>query len=354
MNVVFAQDWMQSVTDSPILKIVLAILLIVALVFLLIFFSFLRVWINSVFGRARVGLRDMVRMKLMNIDHKMIVRQKIALVQAGVSNVTSQEMEAHFLSNGNVENVVAAVIAAHKAGLDLPWRTAATIDLAGRDILEAVRMSVKPVVIPCPDPRQGKEMLEGFCRNGIQLKARALVTVRAKLDRLVGGADRETIVARVGEGIVKAIGNAEHHTDILANPNMISKAVLVNSLDAQTAFEIVSVDVAEIDVGKNVGAELQINQAQADQQVALAQAATRKAAAQAREQEMRALVEENKAKVVEAESEVPLAIAAAFRDGRISVTEYYNLRNLQSDTEMRRSIAGSGANNDRTTERLNN
>ena len=190
-------------------------------------------------------------------------------------------------------------------------------------------------------------MLEGVCRNGIQLKARALVTVRAKLDRLVGGADRETIVARVGEGIVKAIGNAEHHTDILANPNLISKAVLHNSLDAQTAFEIVSVDVAEIDVAKNIGAELQINQAQADQQVAIAQASTRKAAAQAREQEMRAEVEANRAKVVLAESEVPQAIAQAFRDGRLGVMDYYNLKNVQSDTEMRRSIAG-GANSDRT------
>jgi uncharacterized protein YqfA (UPF0365 family) len=329
--------------------LLIGVAVVVLLVVLLIFFSFLRLWVQSLLAGARIGIVDMVRMKLLNVDYTMIVRQKIALVQAGIK-VATQEMEAHVLSRGNVPKVAAAVIAAHKAGLDLPWRIAAAIDLAGRDVLEAVKMSVKPEVIPCPDPKMGKNMLEGVCRNGIQLKARALVTVRAKLDRLVGGADRETIVARVGEGIVKAIGNAEHHTDILANPNLISQAVLRNSLDAQTAFEIVSIDVAEIDVAKNIGAELQINQAQADQQVALAQAATRKAAAQAREQEMLALVVENKAKVVLAESEVPQAISQAFRDGRLGVMDYYNLRNLQSDTEMRRSIAGGagGAANDRT------
>jgi uncharacterized protein YqfA (UPF0365 family) len=330
---------------------VVAVLLFLGLFFLIIFFSFLRLWIQCLLAGAHIGIVDMIRMKLLNIDYGMIVRMKIALVQAGVG-VKTQEMEAHVLSKGNVPKVASAVIAAHKAGMDLRWQTAAAIDLAGRDVLEAVRMSVKPEVIPCPDPTKGKQMLEGVCRNGIQLKARALVTVRTKLDRLVGGADRETIVARVGEGIVKAIGEADHHTDILANPNRISKAVLHNALDAQTAFEIVSVDVAEIDVAKNIGADLQINQAQADQQVALAQAATRKAMALAREQEMRALVEENKAKVVLAESEVPLAISQAFRDGRLGVMDYYNLRNLQSDTEMRRSIAGaSGAPNSPASER---
>jgi uncharacterized protein YqfA (UPF0365 family) len=348
MNALFAENLGQLLSDNW-LAILGVFLLIVGLIFLLIFFSFVRLWIQCLLAGARIGIVDMVRMKLLNVDYSMIVRQKIALVQAGIG-VKTQELEQHVLSRGNVPKVAAAVIAAHKAGLDLKWNIAAAIDLAGRDVLEAVKMSVRPEVIPCPDPRQGKQMLEGVCRNGIQLKARALVTVRAKLDRLVGGADRETIVARVGEGIVKAIGNAEHHTDILANPNLISKAVLHNSLDAQTAFEIVSVDVAEIDVAKNIGAELQINQAQADQQVAIAQASTRKAAAQAREQEMRAEVEANRAKVVLAESEVPLAIAQAFRDGRLGVMDYYNLRNVQSDTEMRRSIASSGAghNSDRT------
>ncbi len=348
MNVPFAENLGQLLSENW-LVILGIILLVICLFFLLIFFSFVSLWVQCLLAGARIGIVDMVRMKLLNVDYSMIVRQKIALVQAGIG-VKTQELEQHVLSRGNVPKVAAAVIAAHKAGLDLKWSIAAAIDLAGRDVLEAVKMSVRPEVIPCPDPRQGKQMLEGVCRNGIQLKARALVTVRAKLDRLVGGADRETIVARVGEGIVKAIGNAEHHTDILANPNLISKAVLHNSLDAQTAFEIVSVDVAEIDVAKNIGAELQINQAQADQQVAIAQASTRKAAAQAREQEMRAEVEANRAKVVLAESEVPQAIAQAFRDGRLGVMDYYNLRNIQSDTEMRRSIAGGGAghNSDRT------
>jgi uncharacterized protein YqfA (UPF0365 family) len=345
MNFLFAQAWYQ----DPLYLIPLAVLGIVCLVILLVFFSFLRLWIQCFLAGARIGIVDMVRMKLLGIDYSMIVRQKIALVQAGVG-IKTQDMEAHVLSRGNVPKVAAAVIAAHKAGLDLKWSIAAAIDLAGRDVLDAVKMSVRPEVIPCPDPRQGKQMLEGVCHDGIQLKARALVTVRARLDRLVGGADRETIVARVGEGIVKAIGNAPKYTEILANPNLISKAVLHNSLDAQTAFEIVSVDVAEIDVAKNVGAELQINQAQADQQVAVARAAATKAMAQAREQEMRAEVEANKAKVVLAESEVPQAIAQAFREGRLGIMDYYNLKNVQSDTEMRRSIAGagSGANSDRT------
>ncbi len=349
MNALLA-DFPDNLPGGAIGGIGLLVGLIVVLIGLLIFFSFLRLWIQSLLARANVGIIDMVRMKLLNIDYGMIVRHKIALVQAGIG-VKTQEMEAHVLSRGNVPKVSAAVIAAHKAGLDLSWRIAAAIDLAGRDVLEAVKMSVKPEVIPCPDPRLGKNMLEGVCHDGIQLKARALVTVRTKLDRLVGGADRETIIARVGEGIVKAIGNAMKYTEILANPNMISRAVLGNSLDAQTAFEIVSIDVAEIDVAKNVGADLQINQAQADQQVAVATAAARKAAAQAREQEMRALVEENKAKVVLAEAEVPLAIAQAFREGRIGVMDYYNLKNVQSDTDMRRSIAGvgvGGANSERT------
>jgi uncharacterized protein YqfA (UPF0365 family) len=345
MNLLFADDLFTFLSEKwPILLAV--VLLIVGLIVLLIFFSFLRLWIQCLLAGARIGIVDMVRMKLLNVDYSMIVRQKIALVQAGIK-VGTQEMEAHVLSRGNVPKVAAAVIAAHKAGLDLRWSIAAAIDLAGRDVLEAVKMSVRPEVIPCPDPKQGKNMLEGVCHDGIQLKARALVTVRAKLDRLVGGADRETIIARVGEGIVKAIGNAARYTEVLANPNLISRAVLSNSLDAQTAFEIVSIDVAEIDVAKNVGAELQINQAQADQQVAVARAAATKAMAQAREQEMRALVEENKAKVVLAEAEVPQAIAQAFRDGRLGVMDYYNLKNVQSDTEMRRSIAG-GANSDRT------
>jgi uncharacterized protein YqfA (UPF0365 family) len=307
----------------------------------IIFFSFLRTWIQCFLTGAKIGIPELVRMKLRNVDYGLIVRQKIALVQAGV-RVSTQELEAHYLSRGDVARTAAAVIAAHKAGIDLPWTVAAAIDLAGRNVLDAVRTSVNPKVIDCPDPTKGRPTLDGVCRNGIQLRARARVTVRTKLDRLVGGATEETIIARVGEGIVRAIGSAGHHTEVLANPNLISHSVLTNALDAQTSFEIVSIDVAEIDVGENIGAMLQANQAAADLRVAQAQAETRRAAAVATEQEMKALVEENRAKVMLAEAEVPLAIAAAFRSGNLGIMEYYNLKNLQSDTEMRNSIAGTG------------
>ncbi len=322
------------------------IVAIIVVIFLIIAFSFLNLWLQCFLTRASVGLIDMVRMKFCKVDYAMVVRQKIAMVKAGVK-ISTQEMEAHYLSRGNVPKVAAAVIAAHKAGMDLPWRVAAAIDLAGRDVLDAVKTSVNPKVIDCPDPGKGRPTLDGMCKNGIQLKARARVTVRTKLDRLVGGATEETIIARVGEGIVKAIGSAEHHNEVLANPNLISQAVLHSSLDSQTAFEIVSIDVAEIDVGENIGAILQANQAKADLQVAQAQAEKRRALAVALEQEMRALVEENKAKVVLAEAEVPMAISFAFREGRLGVMDYYNIRNVQSDTEMRKSIAGvsgTGAN----------
>jgi uncharacterized protein YqfA (UPF0365 family) len=317
------------------------ILVILGVILLVIFFSFIRLWVQCLLTNANISILDLVGMKLRNVDYSMIVRQKIALVQANVK-VETRDLEAHYLSRGNVPKTATAVIAAHKASMDLPWRTAAAIDLAGRDVLDAVKTSVNPKVIDCPDPSKGDLTLDSVCRNGIQLKAKARVTVRTKLDRLVGGATEETIIARVGEGIVKAIGNAEHHTDILANPNLISQAVLKNSLDSQTAFEIVSIDVTDVDVGVNIGAELQTNQAAADLKVAQARAERRRAAAVAREQKMRALVEENRAKVVEAEAQIPMAIAAAFREGRLGVMDYYNLRNLQSDTEMRNSIAGVG------------
>jgi uncharacterized protein YqfA (UPF0365 family) len=318
--------------------------LIAGLIAMFIFFSFLQLWIQSFLTGARIGILDMIRMKLCKVDYQMIVRQKIALTQAGIK-LPTQDLEAHFLAKGNVQKVSNAVISAHKAGIDLPWRVAAAIDLAGRDINEAVRCSVYPKVIDCPDPTKGRNTLDGVCKNGIQLKARARVTVRTKLDRLVGGATEETIIARVGEGIVKAIGSAEHHTDVLANPNLISQAVLRNSLDSQTAFEIVSIDVAEIDVGQNIGANLQADQAAADLRVAQANAEKRRALAVALEQEMRAKVEENRAAVVLSEAEVPRAIAQAFRDGRLGIMDYYSLKNLQSDTQMRNAIAGaSGAN----------
>src|SRR5437868_4611128 len=316
-------DWLQG---KQWWLIIGGILLVVAIFFLVIFFSFVRLWIQCLLTGAKISILDLIGMKLRNVDYAMIVRQKIALVQAGVK-VSTQDMEAHYLSRGNVPQTAAAVIAAHKAGMDLPWRVAAAIDLAGRDTLDAVKTSVNPKVIDCPDPGKGRPTLDGVCKDGIQLKARARVTVRTKLDRLVGGATEETIIARVGEGIVQAIGSSEHYTDVLANPSRISHAVLKNSLDAQTAFEIVSIDIAEIDVGENTGAELQAKRARTQLQVAQAEAEQRRASAVAREQEMKALVEENKAKVVLAEAEVPLAISFAFREGKIGVMDYFNLKN---------------------------
>src|SRR5438876_1611805 len=320
------------------------VLLIVAVFLFIILLSFFQLWFQAYLTNARVGIFDLIGMKFHKVDYQMIVRQKIALVQAGVK-VENRELEAHYLARGNVPKVATAVIAAHKAGIDLPWRIAAAIDLAGRDILDAVKTSVNPKVIDCPDPSKGRPTLDGVCKNGIQLKARARVTVRTKLDRLVGGATEETIIARVGEGIVKAIGSAEHHTDVLANPNLISQAVLTNSLDSQTAFEIVSIDVAEIDVGANIGANLQADQAAADLRVAQANAEKRRALAVALEQEMSARVQENRAAVVLAEAEVPKAISQALREGKLGVMDFYSLRNLQSDTQMRSAIAGVGSSN---------
>src|SRR5438128_5006406 len=267
-------------TGNTVWLILAAIAALIFLVFVFIFFNFLRLYVQSFLAGAKIGFVDMIRMKLLNVDYSMIVKQKIALVQAGVQ-VSTQEMEAHALSKGNqyVPNVARAVIAAHKAGMDLPWKTAAAIDLAGRDVLEAVRTSVNPKVIDCPNPAQGKQFLDAVCKNGIQLLAKARVTVRTKLERLVGGATEETIIARVGEGIVKAIGSAHDHKEVLANPGMISQTVLHNALDAQTAFEIVSIDIAHIEVGENIGAKLQTDQAAADLRVAQAEAEKRRAAA---------------------------------------------------------------------------
>jgi len=340
----FAQ---QALTDAPWMLIAGLIGVAVFLIVLFICFNFVQLWIQAYLAGAKIGFLDMIRMKLLKLDYATIVKLNIALVKAGLK-VPPQDMEAHVLSRGRLDKVSRAVIAAHKASMDLPWRVAAAIDLAGRDVEEAVRRSVDPKVIDCPDPTKGRTTLDGVCRNGIQLRARARVTVRTKLDRLIGGATEETIIARVGEGIVKAIGSAEHHTDVLANPSMISQAVLDNALDAQTAFEIVSIDIAEIDVGENIGAILQANQAKADLQVAQANAEKRRALAVALEQEMRAKVEENRAQLVLAEAEVPQAISQAFRAGHLGVMDYYQMRNLQSDTQMRHSIAGVGNGGERT------
>jgi len=328
-----------------VLIIVAAIAALIFLVFLFIFFSFVRLWIQSLLTGANIGIGSLIGMKLRNVNYTMIVQQKIALVQAGVK-ISTADLESHYLARGNVPKTTAAVIAAHKAGLDLPWKTAAAIDLAGRDVLDAVRTSVNPKVIDCPDPTKGKQFLDAVCRNGIQLLAKARVTVRTKLERLVGGATEETIIARVGEGIVKAIGSAHDHKEVLANPGLISQTVLHSGLDAQTAFEIVSIDIANLEPGENIGAKLAADQAAADLRVAQAEAEKRRAAAVAKEQEMKALVEENRAKVVESEAQVPMAIADAFKTGHLGVMDYYNMRNLQADTSMRNNIAsatGGGA-----------
>ncbi|MCE2805606.1 MAG: flotillin-like protein FloA [Gemmataceae bacterium] len=320
---------------------------IIVLVLLFILGNFMGLYIKAWVTKANVGFTDMIRMQLSNIDYRLVVNEKIKLTNAGIP-IDIRELEQHVLTKGNLVRTVAGVINAKKASIELPWKTAAAIDLAGRDILEAVRWSVIPKVIDCPDPSKGRLTLDGVCKNGIQLKARARVTVRTKLERLVGGAGEETIIARVGEGIVKAIGSAENHKDIMANPNLISQAVLNNSLDSQTAFEIVSIDVAEIDVGANVGANLQAEQAAADLRVAQAQAETRRANAVAQAQENAAKVEENRALLVLAESDVPKAIAHAIRDGKMGVMDYYNLQNLQSDTGMRSAIAGIGGKGGQT------
>jgi uncharacterized protein YqfA (UPF0365 family) len=253
--------------------------------------------------------------------------------------LTTRDLESHFLAGGRVTNVVRALIAANRANIDLSLKTATAIDLAGRDILEAVQTSVNPKVIDCPDPAKGRNTVDAVAQDGIQLKAKARVTVRANIERLIGGATEETIIARVGEGIVTTIGSAVNHKSVLENPDNISKAVLSKGLDAGTAFEILSIDIADIDVGENIGAQLQKAQAYADQERAKAEAEKRRSMAIAREQEMKALVQENRAKVVLAEAEVPKAMAEAFRKGNMGIMDYYRMKNINADTSMRDSIA---------------
>jgi uncharacterized protein YqfA (UPF0365 family) len=267
-------------------------------------------------------------------------------IKAGLQ-VHTNDLEAHYLAHGHVERVVHALIAANKANISLNFARAAAIDLAGRDVLDAVQTSVNPKVIDAPDPSKGKDTVDAVAMDGIQLRAKARVTVRANLDRLVGGATEETIIARVGEGIVTTIGSAESHKKVLENPDMISKQVLAKGLDSGTAFEILSIDIADIDVGENIGAKLQTKQAEADKQIAQAKAEERRAMAIAREQEMSAQVVEMRAKVVEAEAEVPRAMAEAFRSGNMGIMDYYKFRNIQSDTAMRESISEMGEEEDR-------
>jgi uncharacterized protein YqfA (UPF0365 family) len=288
------------------------------LVFMFLFMKYFNLWLRGFVTRAKIGPFNLVFMSLRKVNPQVIVDTKIMAVQAGLTDVSTQGLEAHFLAGGNVRRVVQSLIAAHRARIDLNWDTAAAIDLAGRNVLEAVQTSVNPKVIDCPDVnRGGRRTLDGVAKDGIQLKARARVTVRTNLAQLVGGATEETIIARVGEGIVSAIGSSASHKEVLANPQLIARAVLAKGLDSQTAFEIVSIDIADVDVGENVGARLQADQAEADMRVARAKAEERRAMAVANEQQMKALTVENRAHVVLAEAEVPKAMADAFRRGSL-------------------------------------
>lgn len=320
-------------------QFLIGLVVIVGVVFAIMFLYFLNIWVRAVASGAHISIFNLLGMKLRGIPPALIVNVKIMAVKAGLQVETS-ELEAHHLARGNVMRVVQALIAADKANIPLDFKRGAAIDLAGRNILEAVHMSVIPKVIDAPDPSKGRPTVDAVAMDGVQLLAKARVTVRTNLERLVGGAGEDTIIARVGEGIVTTIGSAESHKKVLENPDLISQKVLAKGLDAGTAYEILSIDIADVDVGKNIGAELQQRRAEADLQIAKAKAEERRAMAVAREQEMKALVEEMRAKVVEAEVEIPKAIAYAFKEGRLGIMDYYNLKNIQADTQMRESLAG--------------
>lgn len=322
---------------------VLYTVIIAGIIFVLsLFFSFIPVglWISAAAAGVKVGLFNLVGMRLRRVMPTKVVNPMIKAIKAGL-DLSINQLEAHLLAGGNVDRVVNALIASQRANINLSFERAAAIDLAGRDVLEAVQMSVNPKVIETPS-------IAAIAKDGIELKAKARVTVRANIDRLVGGAGEQTIIARVGEGIVTTIGSALTHKDVLENPDRISKTVLDKGLDSGTAFEILSIDIADIDVGRNIGAQLQTDQAEADKRIAEAKAEERRAMAVALEQEMKAAVVEMRAKVVEAEAEVPKAMSQAFREGRLGVMDYYNMQNVKSDTEMRNAIANTGKPEDAT------
>jgi uncharacterized protein YqfA (UPF0365 family) len=309
--------------------LVIVALVIVALAVFMSFFP-LMLWISAVASGVRISIITLVAMRLRRVVPSRIVNPLIKASKAGLG-ININQLESHFLAGGNVDRVVNALIAAHRADIALVFDRAAAIDLAGRVVLQAVQMSVNPRVIETP-------IVAAVAKNGIEVKVKARVTVRANIDRLVGGAGEETIIARVGEGIVTTVGSANSHKDVLENPDMISRTVLGKGLDAGTAFEILSIDIADVDIGKNIGAHLQTEQAEADKRIAQAKAEERRAMAVAHEQEMKARVVEMRAKVVEAESEVPLAMAEALKGGKLGVMDYMNLKNLEADTQMRGSI----------------
>ncbi len=317
--------------------------LIIGLIVLGVIISFINIWIQARMTGAPVSFVTLLSMKLRRVPIGLVVQSRITAVKAGLP-LTTDQLEAHFLAGGDVNQVVRALIAAEKANLNLGFNQAAAIDLAthqsGKSVFEAVMTSVNPKVIDCPNPASGKQFITAVAKDGIQLQVKARVTVRTHLDRFVGGATEETIIARVGEGIVTAIGSADSYKDVMENPDTISKTVLSKGLDASTAFGIMSIDIADVDVGDNIGARLQTEQAEANKQMAIANAETRRAIAAANEQEMKAKTQEMRAKVVEAEAQVPMAMAEAFRLGHLGVMDYYRMQNIQADSRMRQSISG--------------
>jgi len=338
---VFADEVGSVITIAVILFTIVA-----TLVAFVVFARYFRLWIQSVTTGAGIGIFDLLGMTFRKVNPSVIVRSKIMAVQAGLgedTGITSKALEAHYMAGGRVPLVIRAIIAASKAKtIKLDYKLATAIDLAGRDVLESVKTSVYPKVIDCPARGSGKESLDAVAKNGIQLKVKVRVTVRTNLSKVIGGATEETIIARVGQGIVSAIGESETHMDVLEQPDRISKKVLASRLDSQTAFEIVSIDIADINVAENIGARLQADRAEADMRVARAKAEERRAMAVASEQENIAAIEEARAGLVAAEAEVPKAIASAFQDGGLGILDYYKLRNIQADTDMRRSISGVG------------
>lgn len=309
----------------------------------IVFIKFFGLWFRALLSGAPVGLLRIIGMSLRKVSPAIIVDSRIILTKAGMK-IDTEQLETHYLAQGDVVRVSQALVAANKANIPLDFQRASAIDLAGRNVLEAVKTSVNPKVIDCPNPEKGKTFIEAVAKDGIQLKVRARVTVRANIERLVGGATEETIVARVGEGIVTTIGSAPAYKTVLENPDRISKLVLEKGLDAGTAFEILSIDIADIDVGGNIGAKLQADQAEADKRRFQAEAEKRRAIALALEQENIALAQENRAKVILAEAEIPLAISESFRSGNLGVMDYYRLRNIQADTSMRENIGSDEQN----------
>lgn len=319
--------------------IITIILLTILIVVVFLFFHFIKLYIQALASGAKVPMMVLIFMKLRKVPPALIVQALIQLRKSGIMSITTDELEAHYLANGDILSVVNALIAADKADIPLTFKQATAIDLAGRDVLDAVRTCVNPKVIDVPATDSERRSIDAVAKDGIQLKARARVTVRTNIDRLVGGATEETIIARVGEAIVSTIGSSDLHKAVLENPDLISKNVLAKGLDSGTAYEILSIDIADIDVGDNIGARLQEDQAEADKHVAQAKAEERRAAAVATEQEMKARVQQMRAKVEESKAQVPLAMADAFRKGNLGVMDYYKMQNIQADTDMRESIS---------------